>query len=61
MAKSNLPFAEVVSIHRSPMFSGINYQFWKIRMKIFIESIDQGIWDAIVNGPYIPKCVVENK
>jgi len=30
-------------------------------MKIFIESIDQGIWDAIVNEPYTPKFVVENK
>ena len=24
-------------------------------MKIFVESIDQGIWDSIENGPYIPK------
>jgi len=23
-------------------------------MKIFIESIDHGIWNAIVNDPYIP-------
>jgi len=30
-------------------------------MQIFIESIDKGIWDAIVNGLYIPKCLVENK
>jgi len=29
--------------------------------QIFIESIEKGIWDAIVNGPYTPKCVVENK
>ena len=42
------------------MFSGINYQFWKIKMKIFIESIDQGICDAIINGPYAPKHIVEN-
>jgi len=27
-------------------------------MKIFIESIDHGIWNAIVNGPYIPMSVV---
>jgi len=39
----NLPFTEGTSIHRPPMFSGLNYQFWKIRMEIFIESIDQGI------------------
>ena len=40
------------------MFSGVNYQFWKVRMKIFIEFIDRGIWKAIVNGPYIPVSVV---
>jgi len=42
MAENNLPFGEGASIHRPPMFSSINYQFWKIRMKIFIESIDKG-------------------
>jgi len=42
------------------MFSGISYQFCKIKMKIFIESIDQGIWYAIINGPYTPKHIVEN-
>jgi len=41
------------------MFSGVNYQFWKLRMKIFIESIDRGIWNAIVNGPFIPMHVVD--
>jgi len=54
MAKNKLPFAEVASINRSPMFSGVNYQFWKIRMKIFVESIDREIWNVKVNGPYIP-------
>jgi len=29
-------------------------------MKIFIESIDQGIWFAIINGPYTPKHIVNN-
>ena len=24
-------------------------------MKIFVESIDQGIWDSIENGHFIPK------
>jgi len=28
-------------------------------MKIFIESLDRGIWDAIMNGPYIPKTVID--
>jgi len=29
-------------------------------MKIFIESIDCGIWNAIVNGPYIPMSIVND-
>jgi len=59
MVENKLPFAEGASIHRPPMFFGVNYQFWKVRMKIFIESIDRGIWNAIVNGPYIPMSVVD--
>ena len=51
MAENKLPFVEGGPIHRPTMFSGINYQFWKIRMKIFIEAIDQGIEDAIINQP----------
>jgi len=49
-----LPFGEGTSINRSPLFCGLNYQLWKVRMKIFVESIDRRIWDAIVNGPFIP-------
>ena len=59
MAEGKLPFGEGASINRPPLFSGVNYQFWKIQMKIFIESLDRGIWDAIVNGPYIPKTVID--
>jgi len=54
MAENKLPFVEGASINRPPMFSGVNYQFWKVKVKIFIESIDRGIWNAIVNGPYVP-------
>ena len=49
------PFGEGASINRSPLFCGSNYQFWKVRMKIFMESLDKGIWDAIENGPFVPK------
>jgi len=30
-------------------------------MKFFLESIDKGVWDAIVNGPYITKVIVDGK
>jgi len=50
-----LGFGEGVSINRPPLFFGLNYQFWKVRMEIFVESLDKGIWDAIENGPFVPK------
>jgi len=42
-----LPSGEGASINISPLFCGLNYQFWKVRMKIFVESLDKGIWDAM--------------
>jgi len=59
MAEGKLPFGEGAFINRPPLFSGVNYQFWKIWIKFFIESLDRGIWDAIVNEPFIPKNVID--
>jgi len=42
-----LLFREGASINRPPLFCGLNYQFMKVRMKIFVKSLDRGIWDAI--------------
>jgi len=50
-----IPFGEGASINRPPLFFGLNNQFWKVRMKIFVESLDKRIWDTIENGPFIPK------
>jgi len=61
MSEFKMPFAEGASINRPPMFGGVNYAFWKIRMKIFMESIDMGIWDAVVSGPFIPMQVVKDE
>jgi len=55
-----LPFGEGASISRPPLICVLNYQLWKVRMKIFVESIDRGIWDAIVNSPFIPKIEKDN-
>jgi len=54
-----IPIGEGASINRSPLFCVVNYQFWKVKMKFFVESIHRGIWDAIVNRPFIPKHEVE--
>jgi len=61
MSEFKLPFAKDASINRPLMFSGVNYAFWKIRMKIFMGSIDMGIWDVVVNGPFVPMHVVKNE
>ena len=61
MVEFKLPFAEGASINRPPIFGGVNYAFWKIRMKIFMKSIDMGIWDAVVNGPFVPIHVVKDE
>jgi len=55
-----LSFGEGASINIPPLFCGLNYQFWKVRMQIFVESLDKGIWDAIKNGPFIPTIEKDN-
>ena len=50
-----MPFKEGASINRPPLLCGVNYQFWKVKMKIFMDSIDKGIWETIENGPFIPQ------
>jgi len=50
-----LPFGEGAFVNRPPLFGGLNYQFWKVRMKIFMHSTDKGIWEAIENGSFIPQ------
>jgi len=61
MVEGKLPFVEGASISRPPLFSGVNYAFWKIIMEIFIESLDHVVWDAIVSGPYVPKTVFDGQ
>jgi len=61
MSNTSQTFAEGASINRPPLFAGENYPFWKIRMKIFLESVDKGVWDAVVNGPFKPIKIVDGE
>jgi len=61
MSEFKMPFDEGGSINRPPMFSGVNYALWKIRMKILMESIDMRIRDAVVNGPFVLMQVVKEE
>jgi len=60
MVRQNQTFAEGASINRPPIFTSENYPFWKVRMQIFLESVDRGIWDAVLNGPFVPANVVND-
>ena len=46
-------FVEGSAVNIPPMFNGMNYAFWKIRMRIFMECIDALIWEVVVHGPYV--------
>ena len=47
MASFQFVLPEGAFINRPPSFNGTGYTYWKERMKIFIESIDLDIWDAV--------------
>ena len=38
------------SLNTPPYFDGSNYAFWKVRMRAFLCSIDEAVWDAIEIG-----------
>ena len=38
------------SLNAPPYFNGSNYAFWKVRMRAFLYSIDESIWDAVDIG-----------
>jgi len=61
MSEFKMPFAEGAYINRPPIFGGVSYAFWKIRMIIFMESFNMGIWDVVVNGPFVPMQVVKEE
>ena len=34
----------------SPHFDGNNYTYWKVRMKAFLKSIDERVWNSVEYG-----------
>ena len=61
MVGQNQTFAEGASINIPPLFTVENYPFWKNRMQIFLEFVDRGIWDAVLNGPFVLVNIVKAK
>ena len=34
----------------SPLFDGTNYAYWKVRVRVFLQSLDEKVWQAIEIG-----------
>ena len=30
-----------------PLFNGTNYAYWKVRMRAFLQSLDEKVWQAV--------------
>ena len=39
----------------SPLFNGTNYAYWKVRMRAFLQSLDEKVWQAVEIGWTKPK------
>ena len=33
-----------------PHFDGNNYSYWKVRIKVFLKSIDERVWNSVEYG-----------
>ena len=33
-----------------PLFDGTNYVYWKVRMRAFLQSLDEKVWQAVEIG-----------
>ena len=38
-----------------PLFDGINYAYWKVRMRAFLQSLDENVWQAVKTSWTKPK------
>ena len=38
-----------------PLFDGTNYAYWKVRMRAFMQSLDEKVWEAVEIGWTKPK------
>ena len=46
---------ESYAINRPPFFDGSNFNSWKKKMTVFLQSYDIETWKVIVLGPEITK------
>ena len=37
------------------LFNGTNYAYWKVRVRVFLQSLDEKVWQAVKIGWTKPK------
>ncbi|XP_058783583.1 putative F-box/LRR-repeat protein 23 [Vicia villosa] len=47
------------SNNKPPCFFDESYDFWKIRMRMYLEAQGKEIWDVVENGPFIVRRAVD--
>ena len=43
-----------------PLFDGINYAYWKVHIRAFLQSLDEKVWQAMEIGWTKPKEALAN-
>ena len=33
-----------------PLFNGTNHAYWKVHMRVFLQSLDEKVWQAVEIG-----------
>jgi hypothetical protein len=51
---------EGTSTNKAPMFNGINFAFWKVRMRTYIMALGEDVWDVVETG-YVKPVVLASK
>ena len=47
-------FQEGFLVVRPPLFNGLDYTYWKTRMRVFLISMNLDLWNIIENGFQLP-------
>ena len=37
---------------KAPIFNGMDYTFWKVRMKAYLQSLGSDVWEIIQDAGY---------
>ena len=45
---------EGLSVVRPPFFNGLDYTYWKTRMRVFLISLNLDLWNIVENGFQLP-------